>query len=69
MRAKDPKQSLAMSRAAYNALGGPDGIYNTKIDNIFYVSLVIRQEPTDVGADDAGRACYSFNFDAEKERS
>lgn len=68
-RAKSAKTARAVARAAYDALGGPDGLYNLTLDGVTYVKIVARQEPTDVGADDIGRVCYSFNIDAEKQRS
>jgi hypothetical protein len=68
-RGKSPSAVRSMSKAAYIALGGPDGLWNCTLDNIFYASLTVRQEPTDIGADEAGRGMFSFNIDAEKQRS
>lgn len=69
IRGKNPSEVRAMSWAAYYALGGPDGLWNVTLDGVFYISLVARQEPTDIGADSVGRSSYSFNIDAEKQRS
>ena len=68
-RGKNPSTTRAMSRAAYNAFGGPDGLHNVTLDNVFYPSLVARQEPSEIGADSNGRGMFSFNLDAEKQRS
>lgn len=68
-RGKSPAAVRAMSRAAYNALGGPDGLTNITLDNVFYLSILARQEPTDMGTDGVGRNLYSFNIDVEKQRS
>jgi len=69
VRAKTPAYARAMIRAAYDALGGPDGLHNIELDGVTYLTLIPRQQPTDTGADEAGRVTYSFNIDAEKQRS
>jgi hypothetical protein len=56
----------AMAKAAYQAL---DGIWNETLSGAEYVSVVARQEPTDIGVDGAGRAMVSFNIDCEKAPS
>jgi len=57
----------AMLKAAYEALGGVNGLYNTTLSGTFYVSITARQEPTDLGGlDDAGRVMVAFNIDVEK---
>lgn len=68
-RGKIPSAVRAMSRAAYAALGGPGGLFNLSLGGTFYLSIIVRQEPTDIGADDVGRGMFSFNIDAEKQRS
>lgn len=68
-RGKNPVDVRRCIWAAHTALGGPDGLYNITLDNIFYLSLVAKQEPTDIGLDGVGRVMYSFNVDAEKQRS
>ncbi len=52
-----------MSRAAYQAL---DGVFNTVVDGCFYQKITARQEPSDMGLDEAGRSRVVFNIDAEK---
>lgn len=69
VRGKNPSAVRAVSQAAYDALGGPDGLYNCILDHVFYLSITARQGPTDIGADEVGRICYSFNIDVEKQRS
>lgn len=46
-----------------------DGIYNTTLSGVFYLSITARQEPTDVGLDEAGRVIVVFNIDCEKQPS
>lgn len=53
----------AMSKLAYSAL---DGIFNTLLSGTFYLRLVARQEPTDMGIDAAGFANVVFNVEATK---
>jgi len=55
-----------MSKAAYTAL---DGTYNTVLSGVFYQSITVRQEPTDIGLDELGRVMIVFNIDAEKQPS
>jgi hypothetical protein len=52
------------SNAALNVL---DGLWNTKINGVAYLSVTARQEPTDAGVDEAGRAVVVFNIDCEKQ--
>ena len=63
VRATDYAVARAKSAAAYNAL---DGIFNTTLSGTFYLRVVARQEPTDIGLDAAGRPMISFNIEAEK---
>ncbi|MCR4301792.1 MAG: minor capsid protein [Sulfuricaulis sp.] len=65
-RASSYPAARAMAKAAYLSL---DGIWNTTLSGTFYLSLTARQEPTDLGLDEAGRAMVVFNIDAEKEPS
>lgn len=67
-RAKNYVTARAKAKAAYDAL---DGIFNTTLNGTFYVSVTARQEPTDIGLDDAGpgRPMIVFNIDAEKYAS
>ena len=52
------------SWAAYQAL---DGVYNVTINGVFYLSIVARQEPTDMGLDATGtRVQVVFNIEIEK---
>lgn len=54
-----------MAWAAYQAL---DGVYNTTINGVFYISMTARQEPTDMGFDATGqRVQVVFNIDVEKQ--
>lgn len=68
-RGKSSQAARALLVAAYNALGGADGLYNITLTGTFYVSITARQEPTDIGLDAAKRAMFSFNIDAEKAPS
>lgn len=65
-RAKSAPAARTMLVAAYNALGGPNGLYNITLSSIVYVSLKAIQPPMDVGLDAKGRAMVSFNIEAEK---
>jgi hypothetical protein len=55
--------------AAYNALGGANGLYNVLLTNVMYLSVVARQEPTDIGLDERGMPMLAFNIEAEKAPS
>lgn len=61
--------AYAMAKAAYDALGGANGLYNLTLSGTFYVSVVARQTPGDIGQDAAGRPMLSFNIDTEKQPS
>jgi hypothetical protein len=64
VRASDYASARAMCQAAYDAL---DGVFNTTLSGVNYLSITARQEPTDIGLDDAGRAMVAFNILCEKE--
>lgn len=66
VRAQDPTIARTKIVQAYNALGGANGLYNITLSGIFYISLTIRQEPSDIGLDEEKRIMFSFNIDAEK---
>lgn len=66
VRASSYPVARTMAKAAYDAL---DGIYNTTLSSTMYLSVTARQEPTDLGLDDIGRAMLVFNIDAEKAPS
>jgi hypothetical protein len=68
-RASGAVAARAMLKAAYDALGGENGLYNITLGGIFYLRIVARQGPTDTGQDEAGRATYSFNVEIEKQPS
>jgi hypothetical protein len=58
----------AMLADAYAALGGANGLYNTFLSGVYYLSLTARQATaTDVGMDDSGRPMVVLNFDFEKQ--
>lgn len=63
VRAKTYPVARTMAAAAYTAL---DGVFNTLLSSTFYLSMTARQEPTDIGLDEAGRAMVAFNLEAEK---
>lgn len=57
----------AMAWLAYQAL---DGNFNVTIGGAFYLSVMARQEPTDMGLDATGlRVQVVFNIQAEKSAS
>lgn len=66
VRAKTYPPARAMAKAAYDLL---DGVWNTQLGTTMYIKITARQEPTDVGLDDAGRVMIAFNIDAEKQPS
>lgn len=56
--------AYAMALAAYVAL---DGVFNTTINGVFYLSIQARQEVTDMGLDATGlRVQLVFNLQIEK---
>lgn len=69
VRATSYPIARAMLYAAYNALGGPNGIYNMTLSGTFYLSITSRNEPNDIGVDDINRAMIAFNIDAQKQAS
>lgn len=68
-RAKSAIAARAMLKAAYNSMGGANGLHNITIAGVFYLRISARQGPTDTGQDEAQRATYSFNIEAEKQPS
>ena len=66
VRALTEPAARAKAWDAYQAL---DGIFNTTIGTTFYLRIVARQEPTDMGLDGAGRIQFVFNLEAEKQPS
>lgn len=68
-RATDQVVARALLKAAYTALGGANGLYNVTLSGTVYLRVVARQGPTDTGQDEAGRATFSFNIEAEKQPS
>jgi hypothetical protein len=67
--AKSYPTARAMLVAAYNALGGANGLYNVTLNGVFYLSIKARQPPTDTGLDPAGLPSITFNIEVEKEPS
>lgn len=69
-RASTYPAAYAMWLAAYNALGGANGLYNITLSGVFYLSITARQSaPTDIGVDEKERIMLDFNIDAEKAPS
>ncbi len=67
VRASTYNVARMMLKAAYTAL---DGVFNTTLSGTFYLRIVPRQEPTDLGVlDGKGRPVIVFNIEAEKEPS
>jgi hypothetical protein len=66
VRASTYAVARAKAKAAHTAL---DGIWNTTINGTVYLRIVARQEPTDIGQDEAGRVVVVFNLEAEKQPS
>ena len=65
-RAKTYQVARSQARLAYLAL---DGVFNMVINGILYHQITARQEPTDIGKDESGRAMVAFNIDAQKQPS
>lgn len=68
-RASTNAAARTMLQAAYDALGGADGLHNIDLTGVRYLSITPRQNITDIGLDDAGRAMVAYNIDAEKKPS
>ena len=66
VRASTYTTARSMAQAAYAVL---DGVFNTTLSGVMYLSITARQEPTDLGLDDMGRSVVVFNIDAEKAPS
>jgi minor capsid protein len=58
-----------MIRAAYETLGGANGLFNVTLSGVFYLSITAKHPPGDTGKDEKGRATLTFNIDAEKQPS
>lgn len=70
VRASTAPVARAMLKAAYDALGGADGLHNVTLSGTTYLSIVPRQNITDIGLDSvADRAFFAFNIDVEKQPS
>lgn len=63
VRADSYQVARAKAEQAFAAL---DGVFNTTINGVWYVSIVALQEPTDIGLDDVGRPRLAFNVLVEK---
>lgn len=68
-RASTMAGAMTMLQAAYDALGGADGLTNIDLTGVRYLSLIPVQPINDIGLDDAGRAMVAFNIRAEKKPS
>lgn len=68
-RATDYATAKAFLIAALAALGGQSGLFNVLLGTTWYLSITARQNPTDIGLDEAGRAMLVVNIDAEKQPS
>ena len=67
--AMDPEAAYALAQGAFAAVGAEVGLHNITLSGVFYLSLTSRQQPTDTGPDDLGRARIVFNIDAMKAPS
>ena len=63
VRASTWAAAYAMAEAAFAAL---DGIFNTTLSGVFYLSIRARQDITDMGLDASGRIQLVFNLDVER---
>lgn len=62
-RANDYQIARTMAQNAYNAL---DGVFNKVLSGTFYLRMVARQEPTDIGLEEGSqRVMVAFNIEAE----
>jgi hypothetical protein len=68
-RAKTAQAARAALKAAYDALGGANGLTNVTLSGTFYLSITATQNITDIGEDAAGRLMYVFNIGTEKQPS
>lgn len=59
----------AMLKAAYDALGGANGLRNVTLSGTFYQKVKPRQNITDIGLDDSARRMLSYNIEVEKAPS
>jgi len=65
-RAATYAAARARAKAIFLAL---DGTWNKTLSGVFYQQITARQEPTDLGIDEAGRVVVVFNIDAMKQPS
>ncbi len=68
-RATKYPDARAQCAAAYAALGGANGLYNTTLSGVFYLKIKARQCLTDIGTDEIGRPQIAFNIEVEKQPS
>lgn len=68
-RATSYPLARALLYAAYAALGGQNGLWNTTLSGVQYLKILARQEPTDMGLDGSSRSQIVFNIDVEKQPS
>lgn len=68
VRAEGYLAAYAILKAAYDALGGANGLHNLTLLGTSYLSIKARQTPTDLGRVD-GYATLSFTIDTEKQPS
>lgn len=68
-RAKSYGVARAKLKAAFDALGGDVGLHNVTLGSTFYQSITPKQQPTDLGLDDAERPMIVFNIYVEKQPS
>lgn len=68
-RARYAADARTLLKAAYDALGGANGLHNVTLSGTFYLRIAARQGITDIGKDDPGRPMFAFNIEAEKQPS
>lgn len=66
IRALSYVEARQKAKDAHAAL---DGTWNASLSGVFYQQITARQQPTDIGFDEAGRVVVVFNIDAVKEPS
>lgn len=69
VRAKSPSVARAKAKEAFATVGGANGLSNTMLSGVWYVTLRARQGVMDMGVDAQGRAMFVFNIEAEKKPS
>jgi hypothetical protein len=69
-RAATMPAAMTQLKAAYDALGGANGLHNIVLSGTFYLYLRPRQSLTDMGTESGtGRVQIVFNIEAEKQPS